>query len=133
MSLALKYNQQGNFNCAESLLLACSELYGFEVSPEELHQVSAFGGGMGCGSTCGVITGAAAVLGRLAVRDKAHTTAGFRPLCGSLVAALQERFDGDRDCAKIMPRYRSKEIGCAPTIAAGLEVLDRFLRAHDLV
>lgn len=130
--LAYKYNQENNYNCAESVLLAGSELYHYEVTPTELHQVGGFGGGMGCGSTCGAITGAIAVLGRLAIQDRAHTTDGFKMLCAGLIRNLKDAY-GATDCREIMPKFRSRETGCSPTVAVALEVLDAYLKENGLI
>ena len=44
--VAERYFLQGDFNCAESVLLAANEEYGFGLDPEHCHYlVSAFGGG----------------------------------------------------------------------------------------
>ncbi len=131
-TLAYEYNRNRDYNCAESVLLISAGLYGFTVTPDELHLVSGFGGGMGCGSTCGAIAGSIAVLGRLTVKERAHVDPGFRLLCGKLTKALEARL-GSIDCHSIMPNFRTAELGCSRTIAAALEVLDGFLKDNGLV
>ena len=42
-----------DYNCAETVLLWANERYGLRVAPEDVALVSGFGGGLGCGETCG--------------------------------------------------------------------------------
>ena len=73
----------GNYNCAETVLLWANERYGLNVAPEDVRLVSGFGGGMGCGENCGALLGAIAALSKALVQDRAHTTPAFgRPAPG---------------------------------------------------
>ncbi len=124
--------QAESYNCAEAVLLLSSERYGMELRPEEVRLLSGFGGGMGCGKTCGAVAGALAVLSRLTVKDRAHATENFRGLTSGLIGKLEEAL-GSTDCREIMPRFRTAEDGCAPTIETAMEVLDSYLREHGIV
>ena len=120
-------------NCAETILRVAGEEYGLELTGEDVKLVSAFGGGMGCGSTCGALAGAMAVLGRLAVEGRAHATEGFKERC----AALCRRFErelGSQRCDELKARYF--EAGgdrCLQTVRLAAHVLERFLMENDLV
>ena len=102
-------------NCAETALLAISDEYGLGIGPEEMKLVSAFGGGMGCGKLCGVLAGSMAGLGKLAVKEKAHATENFGPLCAGLCEALQAGLGGT-ECAELKPKYRTEELRCLKTV-----------------
>ncbi len=55
------YYLEGDYNCAETLLLAANDAYALGL-PEGAHRlVSAFGAGMGCERACGAVCGAPAV------------------------------------------------------------------------
>ena len=45
----------GNYNCAEVVLLWADERYGLGIPAEDVRLVSGFGGGMGCGENCGAL------------------------------------------------------------------------------
>jgi len=121
-----------SYNCAEAVLLICSERYGLDLTQKEIALLSAFGGGMGTGRTCGAVAGALAVLGRLTVKDRAHSTEQFRPTTAGLVHAMDQAL-GSTECREIMPVFRTKELGCTRTVATTLDALDRYLKENGIV
>ena len=74
----------GNYNCAEAVLLWADERYHLGIAPEDVRLVSGFGGGLGSGENCGALLGALAALSKVLVKDKAHETPGFREACAYL-------------------------------------------------
>ena len=129
---AYEYFITRDHNCAESALLAISEEYGLNIGPEEMKLVSAFGGGMGMGKLCGVLAGSMAGLGKLAVKEKAHATENFGPLCAGLYEALQAGLGGT-ECAELKPMYRNDEVRCLRTVELGLEVFEAYAREKGLI
>ncbi len=120
---------EGDYNCAEAVLLAANEVYGFGLDPRTAHRmVSAFGGGMGCGQLCGAVAGAMAALGLAKVEGRAHTTEGFRDLCADTTAKLREALGG-LDCAQLKPIYSKTEKRCAVTVRIACDVLEKQLGA----
>ena len=123
--IAQRYYQEGNYNCAESVLLAANEAYGLGLDPDSCFRlVSAFGGGMGCGVLCGALAGSMAALGEATVTGNAHTTAGFKALCAGCVRDFTDTLGG-RDCAQIKPKYYTRETGCLNTVRLACDVLER--------
>ena len=132
--IAEKYYKEGDYNCAESVLLAANEAYQLGIDPDTCSRLmSAFGGGMGCGVVCGALAGSMAALGYMNVNGRAHATSGFKDLCAGYVL----RFDaalGGRDCAKLKPMLFNKETKCLETVRRAADVLERRmdeLRAAD--
>ena len=125
--VAERFYVDGDFNCAESVLLAANKAYGLGLDPDNCHRlVSAFGGGMGCGALCGALAGGVAVLGYMNVETRAHATEGFRDLCAGYV----ERFNtalGSCDCEKIKPRLFAPEKRCLQTVRLACDVLEKQL------
>ena len=130
-SRAYEYFITRDHNCAESALLAASDEYGLEITPEEMKLVSAFGGGMGCGKLCGVLAGSMAALGKLAVNGRAHATEGFDSLCAGLCEAFKAGL-GSTECAELKPLYRSDELRCLKTVELGLDVFEAYAKEHGL-
>ena len=121
---AAKYYLEGDYNCAESVLLAANDEYGFGLDKEHCHYlVSAFGGGMGCGLLCGAIAGAMAALGQQAVCGRAHATEGFKDLC-ALTAAELEHALGSVNCAVIKPALFKADVRCLETVCRAADVLE---------
>lgn len=126
--VAQRYYLEGDYNCAETVLLAANEAYGLGLDPEtSLRLVSAFGAGMGCGMTCGALAGGMAVLGCAAVDGRAHATKGFRDLCAAYVRRFDEALGG-RDCVHLKPKHFSRETRCLQTVRLACDVLEQQMR-----
>lgn len=123
--VAEKYFLEGDYNCAESVLLAANEVYELGLDPKNAHLlVSAFGGGMGCGKLCGAIAGGMAALGQAAVTGRAHVTDGFKELCADTAARMEESLGGV-DCAVIKPALFVEGRRCAETVRRAADVLEK--------
>ena len=123
--VAERYFLQGDFNCAESVLLAANEVYELGLDKDSCHRlVSAFGGGMGCGLLCGAIAGAMAALGQAAVTERAHVTDGFKDLCAETAAKMEEAL-GSVNCSVIKPALFVEGRRCAETVRRAADVLEK--------
>ena len=56
------YGKAMNLNCAEKILYGANWAYNMQLPPQALKIAAGFGGGMGAGAACGVVTGACMVL-----------------------------------------------------------------------
>lgn len=122
---AERYFLEGDFNCAESVLLAANEVYHLGLEIDSCHRlVSAFGGGMGCGLLCGAIAGAMAALGQAAVSQRAHVTEGFRDLCADTVRQMEAALGGV-NCSVIKPVLYVQDRRCAQTVRRAADVLEK--------
>ena len=72
--IAQRYYLEGDYNCAESVLLAANAEYGLGLPDDAVKLVGGFGAGMGCGNACGALCGAVAVLGVMKMGRRAHET-----------------------------------------------------------
>lgn len=130
---AYKYFVEKDFNCAESTLHMMNDEYGLELGEEDFRLVSGFGGGLGCGMTCGVLCADMAALGRLAVKERAHITPGFRELCKEYAEAFQEKL-GHGDCSVLKPKYRKDDkVKCLPLLEAAADLFEKFAADHGLI
>lgn len=121
-----KYYLEQNRNCAETLLLAANEACGLGLTDEDVKLVSGFGGGMGCGNTCGALCGAMAALGKALVKDRAHTTEGFKESCGALVAEFEQALGGTL-CSVLKEKHSNAEHRCLQAVLLAADVLDAHL------
>lgn len=127
--VAERYFLEGDFNCAESVLLAANEVYALGLDRGNCHKlVSAFGGGMGCGLLCGAIAGAMAALGQAAVADRAHVTEGFRDLCADTARQMEAALGGV-NCSVIKPQWFAEGRRCAETVRRATDVLEKQMDA----
>ena len=120
---------ESDFNCAESILLAANAEYQLGLTPEDVRLVSGFGGGMGCGSTCGALTGGVAALGSLLVQQRAHATEGFKEACAGWVAAFSASLGSER-CDVLKEQYASPDRGCLDVVLAAADALEVYLREN---
>ncbi|NLD52784.1 MAG: hypothetical protein GX650_07790 [Clostridiales bacterium] len=118
---------EGDFNCAESILLAANAEYHLGLSPKDIRLVSGFGGGMGCGSTCGALAGGVAVLGALLVNRRAHTTEGFKEACAGWVEAFSAILGSER-CDVVKEKYANTDQRCLKTVLLAAGALESYLR-----
>ena len=127
--IAQKYYLEGDFNCAESVLLAANEAYGFGLDEQTcIRLLGAFGGGMGCGLVCGAVAGAMSAVGYAAIEQRAHATEGFKDLCAGTVKLLENRLTAI-DCAKVKPVFFSEGTRCLGTVRAACDVLEKQMDA----
>ena len=124
------FNQ--DYNCAEALLYAANEYYNLNIPLDLLRMVSGFGGGLGCGKTCGMLSSCFCVISLLEVKDKAHATEGFRDLCSSFANKFEDTL-GSSICEDLVPKYKTEEFRCLKAVEMGAEVLEDFLKHKKIV
>ena len=128
--VAEKYYLGGDYNCAESVLLAANEVYGFGLDAEScVKLVSAFGGGLGCGKLCGAAAGAMSALGFAEVEGRAHATAGFKDLCADTAAKLEKAL-GSTECVQVKPAFFREDVRCLNAVKAACNVLEAQMAAR---
>lgn len=120
-----KYYLNENNNCAEAVLRTLNETYGFHLSEKDIHLVSGFGGGCGCGKICGALAGAIAALGCLEVETKAHETLGFREHCGMLCKTFEEAM-GSTECREVKPKQFREGVRCASVLEAAVSGFEQI-------
>ena len=121
-------------NCAETVLLWANERYGLNVAPEDVRLVSGFGGGLGCGENCGALLGALAALSKALVKDRAHTTPGFKEACAQLVGRFRADL-GSIECDELKQMHRRSDVRCLYVVERAAAILAESMpseeAAHD--
>lgn len=120
----------GNYNCAEAVLLWANQRYGLGVASEDIRLVSGFGGGMGCGENCGALLGAMAALSKVLVKDKAHVTPAFKEACAELVGRFRADL-GSIECTELKEKYRRPDVRCLFVVERAAAVLGEYLQALE--
>jgi C_GCAxxG_C_C family probable redox protein len=118
---------ESNFNCAEGTLKAADEALGFELSPDGLKIIGAFGGGMASGSTCGALAASVAAIGQALIKDKAHEAPMLRDACKGYVELFRNEF-GSLDCAELRPKYAVPGEKCMAIVGKNSEMLRDYIR-----
>ena len=128
---AAAYSVGGDYNCAESTLLAANDQYGLGLAEDAARLMGGFGGGIASGLTCGALCGSAAALGKLLLRGPAHKQPEFRALCAEYAAAFRETMGGTQ-CSELKPCYYVAGKGCVRAIEKNAELLESFIDARGL-
>ena len=116
------YGEMGR-SCAEAILLAANDAYDLKLTADEVQLFAGFRTGMGCGSTCGGLTGAIGVLSRMyGNRDD------FKELCAGFVSAFEARLAcGTTDCSTLAAKYKTASARCVAAVELSAEALEAFI------
>ena len=117
-------------NCAETILLWANERYGLDISSEDVRLVSGYGGGLGCGENCGALLGALAALSKALVKDRAHTTPGFKEACAQLVGRFRADL-GSIECVDLKEKYRRPDVRCLYVVERAAAILEDYMGALE--
>lgn len=115
--------------CSEIILYSANEKYNLELDKKALNTMAAFGGGINVESTCGVISGACAVIGVMFTEGTSKTS----PRMKELVKEYNERFEKElkeRDCNLLKELYYNNEEKCKRIIFAGAKILEEIIEEN---
>lgn len=125
-----EYYFDQNYNCAETILRASNEYYGFNLHEKDMIMVGAYGGGMQTGNTCGAILAAAAVLSLKYVESKAHESESIKPVMEKMISKVNEKY-GSLLCADIKHQEFMPEIRCKRTVETVCDILEETIKEYE--
>jgi C_GCAxxG_C_C family probable redox protein len=123
------YNKEFNFNCAETIMYAANHAYSLNLDKNTLRTMSAFGGGMSIGDTCGAITGALAVIGIIFTKQKSHESDTIK----KLTIEFFNKFNGAlgaKNCTELKGKYFNSEERCSKMLYASAEILEQLIKEY---
>lgn len=120
------YGKSMNLNCAEKMLYGANWAYNLKLPPDALRLASGFGGGMGIGETCGVVTGAVMVLSAMYVKRNAKEGERIKILEEEFIATFRKEM-GCIDCNSLKKQYRDEVTQCDVIIFKGAKILDSII------
>lgn len=123
---AKKYYLEQRRNCAVALLMAANDVYGLGLAEKDFSLMVGFGGGMGCGGTCGALTGGLAALGLIYPTTKSAVEGGLRADSGKLVEEFTAALNA-LDCKMLRPKYHTEAFRCLETVLRGADVLEKHI------
>ena len=120
--------EEPHHNCAQSVLMSFTQ--SLKLDDETAYKIAtAFGGGMKCGSTCGVITGGLMVLGLFGVDDPSDTQA--------LIKNFKSHHSDMIDCAELLKANAAaggtRKPHCDALVFEMVEYLENILKERSLV
>ncbi|MBR3211701.1 MAG: C_GCAxxG_C_C family protein [Firmicutes bacterium] len=115
-------------NCAQSVLMSFGSL--LDMDADTLYKVAVnFGGGMKCGSTCGVITGGLMALGLLGADDAETAECFFR--------TIAENHSGCSDCRDLLRMNEEagnpKKQHCDGLVYESVALVEKILKDKGII
>jgi C_GCAxxG_C_C family probable redox protein len=120
------FKKKEDLNCAETILYGSNEVYNLGLDTGALKLAAGFGGGMGVETTCGALTGAVMVLGRIFAKEKGHETPRLKELCAEFLEEYRREM-GSIDCKVLKDRHWTKKRECQSIILKSAEILERMI------
>jgi C_GCAxxG_C_C family probable redox protein len=124
------YMKKEDLNCAEAILFGANKVYSLGLDPRALKLAAGFGGGMGIETTCGALTGAVMVLGRIFAKDKGHDTPRLKELCAEFLEEYRRQM-GSIDCKTLKDRYWTKKRECHSVVLKSAEILEQLIERES--
>jgi C_GCAxxG_C_C family probable redox protein len=124
--IAYDYYINKDKNCSEAVFLAYNDYYNLGATKEAIKCIGVFGGGLGCESICGALSGGAAAIGLKYSNGHAHSSYDMMEKVKSFTGEFQEAFASDL-CEKIKPVYKQEDIRCWKTVEKACELLEKYM------
>lgn len=119
-----------DLNCAETVLYAANEKFGWNLPHEALVMSAGFGGGVGGQELlCGALTGGVMAIGRLFVRDRGHESDLNKTIIREYFALFEKEMDSTV-CAPLKETHRTETEGCRNVILASARALDKIVEKY---
>lgn len=123
------FGLEEDLNCAETILYGANHVYGLDLDKKALKLAAGFGGGMGIGSTCGIITGGLMVLSDLFVEDRGHESNLIKKINRKFIRKFREKY-GTIECKELKRDFCDPKTGCRDMIIYGGQILDEIIKEH---
>lgn len=121
------YYLEKDLGCAVGILMGANDVYDLGLDAETCQLFEGFRTGMGCGSTCGCLTGAMGALSR-----KYRGREDLKDICAGFVAEFTEAMAcASTDCRVIAPNYKTPERRCAAAVELAAQILESYIARVD--
>jgi C_GCAxxG_C_C family probable redox protein len=127
-----KYRNRNHFDlsCSETIIYAANEKYTLGLSESHFKMMAPFSGGMYEKETCGIVTGAIAVLGIMFTKENSHNS----PALQEAVIEYKTRFKemlGSRVCKTLIETQADEIVGCDDLIVRGGILLQDVIEKYE--
>lgn len=133
--IILKYKSDSyDLSCSEAMVYAFNEKYNLNLTTESFRMMAPFSGGMYEGETCGILTGALAVLGVIFTNNVSHDSELLHEIVLDFKAQFLSKFNS-KECTILKEYKRTEEKGCTDFIVEGALLLDEVIQKwqQDLI
>lgn len=120
------------YNCAEAMIRAANEVYGLNISSDDIKLFSGYGLGMGSLLTCGLATVGVAIFSRITVIDKAHDTPQFMAEVHRYMEGFAQAV-GSNSCDALRKLQYDRVTKCEKSVRLACQYTEQFLQQHNLI
>ena len=127
--LSSGFGKAEDLNCAEKILYGANEIYDLGIDKNDLKMAAGFGGGMGVGITCGIITGCIMAFSKAFIIDKGHESSFLKEIELEFITRFQEK-TGETNCIPLVEKYRSPINGCDYILFEACKIFDDIMNRY---
>ena len=120
--VAKDYYENKHCNCAEAILHAVNDVYGYELDEQAFRIIGGFGGGCGCGNLCGAVAASVAAFGLKNIQSDAKSTPDLKRKTTKFIRDFRQKM-GNEQCLFLRAKYYTKEDACLPVVEAAARLL----------
>ena len=124
------YYLEKDQNCAETILHVINDEYKLNLTEDDYLLIGGFGGGCGCGITCGALSASIAALGKMYIKKRAHATEGFMPMCGEFVEEFKASLSSI-DCSVLKAKNFEEGKRCMKTVNQACDLFECFIKERS--
>ena len=94
------FGKEEDLNCAEKMLYGANTVYNLGIDKSDLKLAAGFGGGMGLGLTCGILTGAIMAFSKAFIIERGHESTFLKELESEFITRFKE-LTSHTDCTPL--------------------------------
>ncbi len=121
-----------DLSCSETMIYAANEKYNLGLNESHFHMMAPFSGGMYERQSCGILTGAIAVLGILFTDHVSHNSPLLNDAVIEYKTLFRERF-GSQICDSLVLSHQDEITGCDNLIIQGGKLLEEVIMKYGKV
>ena len=123
------FGKEEDLNCAEKMLYGANTVYNLGIDKSDSKLAAGFGGGMGLGLTCGILTGAIMAFSKAFIIERGHESTFLKELEFEFVSRFKE-LTSHTDCTPLKEEYRDPIDGCDYIIFEAAKIFDDIMQRY---
>ncbi|WP_300366423.1 C-GCAxxG-C-C family (seleno)protein [Brachyspira sp.] len=123
------FGKKEDLNCAEKILYGANKVYELGINKNDLKLAAGFGGGMGVGITCGILTGGIMALAKAFIEDRGHEGTLLKEIEVEYINKFNDKMESI-NCDTLVEKYRHPEEGCSYLIFEAAKIFDELMEKY---
>ena len=127
--LSSGFGKAEDLNCAEKMLYGANKVYDLGINKNDLKLAAGFGGGMGVGITCGILTGGIMALSKAFIEERGHEGTLLKEIEAEYINTFNDKMKSI-NCDTLVEKYRDPETGCSALIFEAAKIFDNIMEKY---